>query len=81
MNATNNHPGGYLIDELVARGLTLSGAAEGIGISRRLLNDIVWATDDITTDTAAKIGEFLGTSATLWWNLQRAYDEKKPQVE
>ena len=71
------HPGGYLLDELVSRGLTVQDAAKGIGISRRLLEDIVWARAGISDKTASQIAEFLGTSAVLWLNLQKAFDYPK----
>lgn len=71
------HPGGYLLDELIARDVAAADAAKGIGISRRLLEDIVWARASITPNTASQIAEFLGTSAVLWLNLQKAFDFAK----
>ena len=72
----NNHPGGYLLEELIARDVAAPDAAKGIGISRQLLEDIVWARAEINQDTAVKIAKFLHTSPRLWLNLQEAFDRE-----
>lgn len=65
--------GGYLADELEARGWTQSEFAEIIGRPSQFVSEIISGKKEITRDSAAQIGAALGTSTELWLNLQDSY--------
>lgn len=54
-------------------GLTQQQVADGAGISRRRVNEIIRGRREITPDTAMRLGKLFGVSPELWLNLQQAY--------
>ncbi|MEN8374619.1 MAG: HigA family addiction module antitoxin [Gemmatimonadota bacterium] len=69
------HPGEFLyLDWIEPMGLSVSKAAERLGISRPRLSEIVNGRRGISPDTAARLSKFLGTSADVWMGLQSDYD-------
>jgi len=66
-------PGAILKEELEARGWSQVEFAEILGVSPRLVSEILSAKRSITPATARAIGEALGTSAQVWLNLESAY--------
>lgn len=65
--------GGYLADELEARGWTQAEFAEILGRPSQFVSEIVSGKKEITRESAAQIGAALGTSTELWLNLQDSY--------
>ncbi len=59
---------------LEPRGLSVSGFAKKVGVSRKHLSDIVNDRARVTPSVAVRFAYALGTSATLWVNLQAAVD-------
>jgi plasmid maintenance system antidote protein VapI len=70
-------PAEHLRDELKARGWSVDDAVCEFGIIKPDLKAILRGQARITDDQAILIGEGLGTSAELWINLQRAWDEQR----
>jgi HTH-type transcriptional regulator/antitoxin HigA len=70
-------PGDILKDELGARGWSQVEFAEILGVSPRLVSEILSAKRAITPATAKAIGAALGTSAQVWLNLESAYQLDK----
>ena len=69
------HPGQILREEFIeALGLTIYGVAKASGIPQSSLSQIVNGKRGITVDTALRLGQYFGTSAEFWSNLQLDYD-------
>jgi len=66
-------PGEYLQDELRVRHWAVAAFAATTGIAPDTLIRLLAGEEPLTDDIAARIGRALGTSATLWRNLERAY--------
>jgi HTH-type transcriptional regulator/antitoxin HigA len=67
-------PGEYLRDELEERGWTGEEFAEIIGRPVQAVSEILNGRKQIVTETAFAIADALGTSASLWMDLQTAYN-------
>lgn len=70
-------PGDILKEELEARGWSQIEFAEILGMSPRLVSEILSAKRAITPATAKAIAAAFGTSAKLWLNLEAAYQLDK----
>jgi len=69
------HPGEVLLEEfLVPKGLSQAQFADKIGWTKAKLNELIKGKRGITAETALDLAEELGTSATIWMNLQSSYD-------
>ncbi len=66
-------PGRLLRKELTARGWTQTQFAGIIGRPVQLVSEIIQGRKRVTEQTALEIGAALGTSATLWINLETGY--------
>lgn len=71
--ATTFSPGTYLADELDARQWTTAMLAERSGLAMLTIQRILDHEKAIDTAIADALALALGTSATLWVNLERAY--------
>lgn len=65
--------GEILADELDARGWTQTDFAEVLGLPAQFVSEIISGKKEITRESAAQIGDALGTSAELWLNFQNSY--------
>jgi addiction module HigA family antidote len=75
-------PGEILLEEfLKPMGLSQNELARAIHVSPGRVNDIIHSRRSITSDTAARLAIFFGTSPDLWLNLQARYDAKIAQRE
>ena len=68
------HPGEVLKDEIEYRGISQKKFAEQIGISYKILNDILNCRRSITTQTALLFEAALGTPAHILVGLQTEYN-------
>lgn len=69
------HPGEILKQLcLEPLGLTITAAAEGLGVSRKTLSAILNARGNLTPEMAVRLSMAFGTSAESWLNLQTQYD-------
>ena len=69
------HPGEILREEVIkSNDLTITKAAELLGISRQTLTHIVNEKSDITPDMAFRIAKVFGGTADIWANLQTKYN-------
>ena len=70
-----SHPGEMLKMEIVeGRNLTISKAAELLGVTRPTLSNIINAKASITPNIAIRIETVFGGTAKFWVRLQSAYD-------
>jgi antitoxin HigA-1 len=69
------HPGDMLLKEFL-RPLNLSQAeaARRLKLPLNRLNEVIKGKRGITSDTALRLSELLGTSPMLWMNLQLTWD-------
>jgi len=68
------HPGGLLGEELQALGISISQAAEDLGISRQILSAIVNERRPITAEMAVRIGHYIGNGPGLWLRMQAQFE-------
>ncbi len=59
---------------LEPNGLTVTAAAEGLGVSRQALNNLVNQKAAISADMAIRLEKGFGIKAEMWLNMQLAYD-------
>ena len=69
------HPG-EVIREAIENGLglTVTAAAEGLGVSRKTLSQILNGRASVTTEMAIRLEKGIGSSAAAWLRMQMAYD-------
>jgi addiction module HigA family antidote len=68
-------PGEILLEEFLAPlGLSQNRLASDIDVPVSRIADIIRGRRAITADTALRLGEYFGTSAEMWLNLQADYD-------
>ena len=71
-------PGEILLEEfLKPLGVSQNRLARDIDIPVSRVSEIVKGARSITADTALRLGEYFGTSAELWLNLQAGYDLRR----
>ena len=68
------HPGEILRDELDELGMSAAGLARSLDVPANRVSQILAGKRSITTDTAVRLGYWLGTGPELWLNLQRQYE-------
>lgn len=69
------HPGEILSEDYVKPyDLKIQDLASHIGLSRKVLSEILHCKAPITTRTAFALGRALGTSPQFWLNLQNQFD-------
>ena len=69
------HPGEIVRDEcLEPLGLTVTRAAEALGVARQTLNNLVNERAGISPEMAVRLEKAFGPEAGFWLRLQTAYD-------
>lgn len=69
------HPGEILRELcLMPLGLTVTDAAEALGVSRKTLSAILNGRAGISPEMAIRLSKAFGTSAESWLNQQMQYD-------
>ena len=69
------HPGQVVrSDCLEPLGLTVTRAAEGLGVTRQALSDLVNGHAGISVDMALRLSKAFGPSPETWLRMQMAYD-------
>jgi addiction module HigA family antidote len=69
------HPGEVLKEMyLEPLGLTVTIAAESLGITRKTLSELVNGRSGISTSMALRLSKAFGTTPELWLNMQQNYD-------
>lgn len=70
-------PGEILLEEfLKPLGLSQNRLAVAIHVPTGRVNDIIHGRRSITSDSAARLAVFFGTSPDFWLNLQARHDAK-----
>ena len=75
MKRRPTHPGEILREDCVPDyGLTVSGLAEALGVSRQTVNELVREQRSVSPEMALRLSSLFGSSPEFWLNLQRAVD-------
>lgn len=69
-----SHPGEHLAEFLEEYDISQYRLAHDICVPPRRINEIIHGKRAITADTALRLGEYFGTSAEFWMNLQDQYE-------
>ena len=69
------HPGEILMEEFLApMGISQNQLGNDLGVSPRRINEIVHRKRSVTADTALRLAQYFGNSASFWLGLQLDYD-------
>ena len=69
------HPGIIVKDILIDNtALTISEAAEHLGVTRTTLSRLLNQHSDLSPEMALRLSKLLNTSVDMWINLQAQYD-------
>src|ERR1035441_6330171 len=69
------HPGLLVRHECIEPlGLTITKAAEGLGVTRQALNNLVNGKAGISPEMAVRLAKALGSTPEFWLRLQLNYD-------
>ncbi len=69
------HPGNILRDDVLpALNVSVTQAAEELGVSRQLLHGILAERLPISAEVAVRLGKWCGNGAYFWHALQSDYD-------
>jgi antitoxin HigA-1 len=73
---TPRHPGRVLVEDFLSRlpGVTQAEVADGLGMSRPRLNELVNGVRGVTPDTALRLAKGFGTTPEFWMGAQAAWD-------
>lgn len=76
------HPGEILAEDVLTE-LSMSGRqlADVLGVSPNRISEILRGRRAVTADTALRLSRWLGTSPTVWLNLQQAYDLEMAKMQ
>ena len=75
------HPGEILAGELEELKMTAAELARTLHVPTNRITQILKGQRGITADTALRLGQWLGTGAELWLNLQKAYELRLAEQE
>ncbi len=69
------HPGEMLREDFLPEyGLSISGLAEAVGVSRQSINELLRERRAVSPEMALRLGRLFGNSPEFWLNAQRAVD-------
>ena len=69
------HPGEMLREDFLPDyGLTVTGLADAIGVSRQTVNELIRERRSLSPEMALRLSCLFGNSAEFWLNAQRAVD-------
>lgn len=74
MQRQPTHPGYVVRLELEELGMTVSEAAERLGVARPTLSQLVNERKRVSPEMALRLGRFFGNGTALWMNMQARYD-------
>ena len=72
---TPPHPGEIVREEcLEPLGLTVTRAAQGLGVTRQALSDLVNGKAGVSVEMSLRLSKAFGSSPETWLGMQSAYD-------
>src|SRR6202521_6183657 len=74
------HPGEILKEDILPSvGLSVTGAAKALGVSRQMLHGILSGRKPLSAVMCLRVARLFGGSPEVWMRLQAAYDLKKSE--
>ena len=70
------HPGKHVAEELKELNMSAAALARRLKVPTNRITEILDGRRAITGDTALRVGNFFGTSAEFWLNLQELYEQR-----
>ena len=78
MTRIPTHPGALLREDVLpALHMSISGAAQALGVSRQMLHRILAEKSPVTAEMAVRLGKFCGDGPDIWMRMQAAHDVAK----
>jgi addiction module HigA family antidote len=75
MKRRPTHPGEMLREDFLPDyGLTVSGLAESVGVSRQSINELLLERRSVSPEMALRLARFFGNSPEFWLNAQQSVD-------
>jgi len=75
MRRRPTHPGEMLREDFLPDyGLTISGLADALGVSRQTVNELLRERRALSPEMALRLSRLFGNSPEFWLNAQRAVD-------
>ncbi len=69
------HPGEVLLEDVIKElKISITEAANNLGVSRKTLSELVHGKSDLTPEMAVRIATATDTSAESWMNMQLKLD-------
>jgi antitoxin HigA-1 len=68
------HPGSTVGDMIAEMGLSVMDAANGIGVTRQQLHNLIAGRSAVSPEMAYRLEKALGGAADAWLRLQASYD-------
>ncbi|HUG82249.1 MAG TPA: HigA family addiction module antitoxin [Bryobacterales bacterium] len=69
------HPGEMLREDFLPDyGLTVSGLARALGVSRQTMNELLRERRSLSPEMALRLSRLFGNSSEFWLNAQQAID-------
>ena len=75
------HPGYYVKESIESLKMTIKEFSYRTGITEKVLSDLVNQKSPVTFDTAQKLEQFYHIEASVWLNMQTAYDKYLLEIE
>ena len=73
------HPGEILAEELQELNMSANELAHILHVPTNRITQILAGKRAVTADTALRLGQWLGTGAEIWLNLQKNYELRLAQ--
>ncbi len=74
------HPGEIIKEDILPSvGLSVTGAANALGVSRQMLHGILAGRKPLSAVMCLKVARLFGGSPEVWMRLQATYDLKKSE--
>lgn len=75
MSRAPTHPGAILREDVFPElGVTVTAAAQELGVSRQTLHRILREQTGVSPEMAVRLGKYCGNGPDLWLRLQAAHD-------
>ena len=75
------HPGEVLREDFMPDyGLSVSGLASALGVSRQSVNELVRERRAVSPEMALRLAKLFGNSPEFWLNMQRSVDLRDAQA-
>ncbi len=68
------HPGELIGDSLEELGVSISGAARTLGVTRQQLHNLIAGRSAVTPEMAVRLEKALGSTADTWLRMQMNHD-------